>query len=80
MKQLDEWVGGSGDYLFIQCYRIPAEEHAPSLASRSILRSFAFLLRYHGVLGLRHKSSRVPVSGRKQIDSPKGSNYLTSTV
>jgi hypothetical protein len=58
----------------------PAEEHAPSLASRSILRSLVFSYAAMADPARGTKNLEVPVSGRKQIDSSKGSNYLTSTV
>jgi hypothetical protein len=80
MKQLNQWVGVCVIIYSFNVIESSAEEHAPSLASRSILRSLLFSCAAVAVWGLRHKRGRVPVSGRKQIDSPQGSNYLTSTV
>ncbi len=81
MKQLNQWVGGPGDYLFIQCYRILGRRTCAFFGVKKHFAIFAFLPRCRGGSWARGtKRDRVPVSGRKQIDSPKRSNYLTLTV
>ena len=73
-------VEGPGDYLFIQCYRILGRRTCTFFGVKKHFAIFAIYHPYHADFMLRTKSDPAAVSGRKQIDSPKGPNYLTSTV
>jgi hypothetical protein len=65
MKQLNQWVGGPVIIYSFNVIESSAEEHASSLASRSILRSLLFSLAVGAVRGLRHKKGPSPRFGPK---------------
>lgn len=65
MKQLDEWVGGSGDYLFIQCYRILGRRTCAFFGVKKHFAIFAFLLRCRGGLGPAAQKGPSPRVGSK---------------
>ncbi len=71
MKQLNQWVGGPGDYLFIQCYRILGRRTCAFFGVKKHFAIFAFLPRCRGGSGpAAQKGAESPFRAENRLTVP----------